>query len=80
MSDKSECDNKTTCVVPVLRGKNDKNLGTTFKNIIARAGVDVWPKPFQNLRSSRQTELEQDYPTYVVCKWLVNTPMVANKH
>ena len=80
MSDKSECDNKTTWVVPMLGGKKDKNLGTTFKKIIARAGVDVWPKPFQNLRSSRQTELEQDYPTYVVCKWLGNTPMVANKH
>ena len=64
----------------VLGGKKDKNLGTTFKKIIARAGVDVWPKPFQKLRSSRQTELEQDYPTYVVCKWLGNTPMVANKH
>ena len=29
---------------------------------------------------SRQTELEQDYPTYVVCKWLGNTPNVAHKH
>jgi len=67
-------------VVPMLDGQPSKNLGTTFKKIIARAGVDVWPKPFQNLRSSRQTELEQAYPTYVVCKWLGNTPSVAHKH
>ena len=67
-------------VVPMLDGQPSKNLGTTFKKIVARAGVDVWPKPFQNLRSSRQTELEQTYPTYVVCKWLGNTPNVAHKH
>ena len=58
----------------------DKNLGTRFKKIIRRAGVEAWPKPFQNCRSSRQTELEQQYPTYVVCAWLGNTPKVAHKH
>jgi len=67
-------------VVPMLEGKPDKNLGTTFKKIIARAGLEGWVKPFQNLRASRQTELEQTYPTYVVCKWLGNTPNVARKH
>ena len=67
-------------VIPMLGGQKSKNLGTTFKKIIARAGVEVWPKPFQNLRSSRQTELEQDFPTYVVCKWLGNTPHIARKH
>ena len=36
--------------------------------------------PFQNMRASRQTELEQKFPTYVVCKWLGNTPHVALKH
>ena len=36
--------------------------------------------PFQNLRASRQTELEPKFPTCVVCKWLGNTPRVALKH
>ncbi len=67
-------------VVPMLAGDADKNLGTTFRKIIRRAGVEVWPKPFQNCRSSRQTELEQQYPTYKVCAWLGNTPTVAHKH
>ncbi|MCA8998860.1 MAG: site-specific integrase [Planctomycetaceae bacterium] len=67
-------------VVPMLGGDADKNLGTTLRKIIRRAGVEVWPKPFQNCRSSRQTELEQIYPTYVVCAWLGNTPNVAQKH
>ncbi len=67
-------------VVPMLSGEAHKNLGTTFRKIIGRAGVEAWPKPFQNCRSSRQTELEQQYPTYVVCAWLGNTPTVAHKH
>ena len=69
-----------TWVIPMLDGKPSKNLGTTFKKIIHRAGVDAWSKPFQNLRSSRQTELERKSPTHVTCAWLGNTPRVAHKH
>ena len=69
-----------TWVIPMLDGKPSKNLGATFKKIIHRAGVDAWPKPFQNLRSSRQTELERKFPTHVTCAWLGNTPRVAHKH
>ena len=65
---------------PMLAGNADKNLGTRFRKIIQRAGVEVWPKPFQNCRASRQTELEQQFPTYVVCAWLGNMPTVAHKH
>ena len=69
-----------TWVVPMLAGNPGKNLGTRLRKIIRRAGVEPWPKPFQNCRSSRQTELEQQHPTYVVCAWLGNTPTVAHKH
>ena len=69
-----------TWVIPMLAGQPSKNLGTTFKKIIRRAGVEVWSKLFQNLRSSRRTELEQEHPTYVVCEWLGNTSGVAFKH
>ena len=54
-------------VISMLGGEPNKNRGTTFKKIMERAGVKSWPKPFQNLRSSRQTELEQEFPTYVFC-------------
>ncbi|MCA9174806.1 MAG: site-specific integrase [Planctomycetales bacterium] len=67
-------------VVPMLGGDANKNLGTRLTKIIRRAGVEGWPKPFQNCRSSRQTELEQKFPTYVVCSWLGNTPTIAHKH
>ena len=57
-----------------------QNLRTTFQKIIARAGLTNWPKLFQNLRASRQTELAERFPTHVVCGWMGNSPKVAQKH
>lgn len=59
---------------------NKQNLGTQFKRIIQRAGVVPWPKLFQNLRASRETELMRDYDLTTVCKWIGNSPAVAAKH
>jgi hypothetical protein len=61
-------------------GIADKILGTRPRKIIRRAGVEVWPQPFQNGRSSRQTECEQQFPTYVVCARPRSTPSIADKH
>jgi len=59
---------------------NNANLRTQFERIIRRAGVTPWPKLFQNLRSTRETELAQSYPIHVVCAWLGNSQRVAQKH
>ena len=56
------------------------NLRTQFKRILARAGVKPWPRLFQNLRASRQTELAAEYPLADVCQWLGNSPAIASKH
>ena len=58
----------------------DSNMRTTFQKIIKRAGLTPWPKLMQNLRSSRQTELEETFPSHVVCKWMGNSIKVAQKH
>lgn len=58
----------------------DQNLRTTFEKIIKRAKVDPWPKLFQNLRSTRETELAEQYPLHVVTAWLGNSQLVAAKH
>jgi integrase len=58
----------------------NQNLRTRFAKIIRRAGLTPWPKPFHNLRASRQTELVQRYPIHVVCAWLGNTAAVAAEH
>lgn len=57
-----------------------QNMRTTMEKIIQRAKVKPWPRLFQNLRSSRQTELEEQFPSHVVCAWLGNSPRVAHQH
>lgn len=57
-----------------------QNLRTQFARIVARAGVTPWEKPFQNLRSTRETELAEVFPIHVVCEWIGNSRAVAQKH
>ena len=56
---------------------SSKNLRTVFEKILRKAGVDPWPRLMQNLRSSRETELANEYPIQTVTAWLGNTPKVA---
>ncbi|MEK7756675.1 MAG: site-specific integrase [Planctomycetota bacterium] len=56
------------------------NLRTHFMRIISKAGLTPWPKPWQNLRSTRQTELAETFPAHVVCRWIGNTLEVADEH
>ena len=39
-----------------------------------------WPRLFQNLRASRETELANTFPLHVVAAWSGNSPTVALKH
>jgi len=60
--------------------QSNVNLRTQLSKIIARAGLTRWPKLFQNLRSSRETELCEVWPEHVVTKWIGNSPAVAREH
>lgn len=60
--------------------KKKSNLRSKMIHILRRAGVKPWPKLFQNLRSTRQTELEEVFPSHVVCSWIGNSESVAKKH
>jgi integrase len=66
----------------VIRGR--RNAGQIWRKrvlkAIRRAGVLPWPKLFQNLRSTRQTELVDKFPLHLVCAWIGNSAMVAQKH
>jgi integrase len=57
-----------------------KNFRTRLERIIKRAGLRPWPKLFQNLRSTRETELAESFPLHVVCEWIGNSQPVAMKH
>ena len=57
-----------------------QNLRTTFLRIIRNAGVTPWPRLFQNLRSSRITELAENFPAHVLDSWFGNTETVREAH
>lgn len=56
------------------------NLRTQLLRIIRKAGMVPWEKPFQNLRSTRETELLERYPIQCVVAWLGNSEPVARGH
>ena len=46
--------------------RRNSNPRTLMAKIIRRAGLKPWPKLFQNLRSTRETELADQFPIQVV--------------
>ncbi|MBM4026752.1 MAG: integrase [Planctomycetes bacterium] len=60
--------------------RHSGNLRTRLLRIIKRAGLAPWPRLFQNMRSSRETELAQEHPLHVVVAWIGNSQLVAQKH
>ena len=61
-------------------GWRNVNLRTTFEQIVKRAGIHLWPRLFHNLRSSRETELLEEFPIHVVAKWMGHSVEIAAKH
>jgi hypothetical protein len=55
-------------------------LRKPFLGIIAKAGLEAWPKLWQNLRSSCQTDLANRFPQHQVCAWMGKSEKVANVH
>ncbi len=56
------------------------SLRDKFKPFLRRAGIPFWEKFFQNMRSTRETELADKYPLQDVTAWLGNSPAIAQKH
>ena len=56
------------------------SLRKNLMQFISKAGLKPWPKLFQNLRSTRETELMDKWPEHVVCSWIGNSRAVARKH
>ena len=55
-------------------------LRKQLKRIVRRAGLTMWPKPFTNLRATRDTELQGMYPLHLVCEWMGHSPEISLKH
>ncbi len=69
----------TTWAVTRYRRAN-QNLRTELQRILKRAGLKPWPRLFQNLRSSRETELASEFPLHVATAWIGNTARIAERH
>ena len=54
--------------------KSNANLRTQLLRILRKAGVEPWPRLFQNLRATRETELAGAFPLHVVTTRLGNIP------
>jgi len=52
-------------VITDYRNK-DSSYGTLLTKRLRSAGLTTWPKPWQNLRSTRETELVELFPIHVV--------------
>jgi integrase len=77
---KSLADTQDGFVLPSMCSAGRENHRTQWGRYIDRAGVDRWPRPFQNLRASALTDLAEKYPLQLVCKWLGNSIPVAMNH
>lgn len=69
----------STAVVPRAVDGN-ANLRTTFEKIITRAGLVTWPRLFQNLRASCETDWVEMYPAHEVAAWMGHSAAVAARH
>lgn len=66
-------------VVP-MAASTGANLRTMFERIIVRAGCKPWPRLFQNLRASCETDWATRSPAHAVAKWLGHSPRIAQAH
>jgi len=56
------------------------NLRTGLQRLIARAGVQSWPRLWHNMRASRATELASEFPQHVAAAWCGHTEAIAEGH
>jgi len=72
------------CLLPDREGRvvtvSTNNLARTLENAAVRAGVEPWKRPFQVLRQSCETDLNDRFPVHVVASWLGHSVAVAQKH
>ncbi|GHT46780.1 hypothetical protein FACS189454_08440 [Planctomycetales bacterium] len=68
-------------IFPELAAKTKpKSLSSFIQKRATKAAIKLWAKPFQNMRSSRATELLETFPNHVVNEWLGHTEAVAELH
>jgi integrase len=67
-------------VLPMLSAMGDSGFRGRLTRAVVRAGLEPWPRICHALRSTRQTELAQSYPAYVVEAWCGCSERTAVRH
>lgn len=67
-------------VLPSMEKHGDSAFSKRIERTVEKLGLERWPRTFHNLRSSRQTELTERFPSHVVAAWLGNSVQTADKH
>ena len=55
-------------------------LNSKLQSVLRACGIPLWPKPFINMRASRDSELLEQYPIHVVATWMGHSARIALKH
>ena len=63
-----------------LATKSGTVLFNGMQDRVKRAGLEPWPRLWQNLRASRSMELNAQYPARMVADWLGHSEAVAQEH
>ena len=56
------------------------NLRTQLLRVMDRAGIKPWPRLWQNMRATRETELVEEFPAHVVSAWVGHSVAMAERH
>ena len=60
--------------------REKSNLGTQFARIAQRAGIGKVPRPFDNMRASRSTEIHRQYGSKIESVWIGHSVKVAHEY
>lgn len=75
-----DCFQLATGAGHVISAHRGENLRTHAERIIERAKLVRWPRLFQNLRASCETDLTTRFPLHVACAWIGNSQLIAARH
>lgn len=55
-------------------------LTSRLERACRAAGIVMWPRPWKNMRATRESELVANHPLPVVTAWMGHSPQVAQAH
>lgn len=67
-------------LMPGLGSLTTSAMGQRADRLCESLGIAAWPRFWQNMRATRESELMDLFSLKDVCKWIGNSPAVAMRH